>query len=66
MFLVSPSRLWEKAEFRIDHVPAVGNPFDPEEIQLEATFTTPSGQSLSIPAFWYQDYSRGTTNGGEF
>ena len=58
-------RLWQRAEFRIDHAPVAANCFDPDLIRLDATFTSPSGRSLTIPAFWYQDFSRALTNGVE-
>ena len=31
------------------------NPFDPDQISIDATFTAPSGQQLTVPAFWSQD-----------
>jgi hypothetical protein len=62
---LAPPRLWQRAEFQIDHAPAATNCFDPDEIRLDATFTSPSGQSLTVPAFWYQDFSRAMTNGSE-
>ena len=34
------------------------NPFDPDEIAVDATFTGPHGQTLRLPAFWYQDFRR--------
>ena len=51
-------QLWQRAEFQVDHAPAATNCFDPDLIRLDATFTPPSGHSLTVPAFWYQDYSR--------
>ena len=50
-------RLWERAEFRVDGAPSAANPFDPALVRLDASFTPPSGGRLSVPAFWYQDYS---------
>jgi len=32
------------------------NPFDPNEIDLQGHFTTPSGKVQSIPGFYYQQY----------
>ena len=58
-------QLWQCAEFRVDHAPVATNCFDPDLIRLDATFTSPSGRSLTIPAFWYQDFSRALTNGAE-
>ena len=58
-------QLWQRAEFRVDRAPVATNCFDPDLIRLDATFTSPSGRSLTIPAFWYQDFSRALTNGAE-
>ena len=58
-------QLWQRAEFRVDHAPVATNCFDPDLIRLDATFTPPSGQSLTVPAFWYQDFSRALANGSE-
>ncbi len=33
------------------------NPFDPEQIDITAHFTTPSGKVLDVPAFYYRAYS---------
>jgi len=32
------------------------NPFDPEQISVEAVFVTPSGKTVRVPGFYYQDY----------
>jgi hypothetical protein len=45
--------------------PVATNCFDPDLIRLDATFTSPSGRNLTVPAFWYQDFSRALTNGAE-
>ena len=58
-------QLWQRVEFRVEHAPVAKNCFDPDLIRLDATFTTPSGRSLTVPAFWYQDFSRALTNGAE-
>src|SRR5579859_1760730 len=54
---------WHKAEFRISGVPAASNPLDPEVIVLDATFRGPSGIAQTVPAFWFQDYTRVWQNG---
>ena len=46
-------------------MPAFGNPFDPDSIRLDATFTLPSGQTTTVPAFWYQAYQRSLSGGYE-
>jgi hypothetical protein len=58
-------QLWQRAEFRVEHAPVATNCFDPDLIRIDATFTSPSGRNLTIPAFWYQDFSRVLTNGVE-
>ncbi len=32
------------------------NPYDPDQIDVQAQFTSPSGKILDLPAFWFQDY----------
>ena len=34
------------------------NPFDPDEIALDAAFTGPKGQVLRLPGFWFQGFRR--------
>jgi len=34
------------------------NPFDPDEIDISAEFTSPSAKKQKVYGFWYQDYSR--------
>ncbi|MBI4327284.1 MAG: DUF5060 domain-containing protein [Chloroflexi bacterium] len=45
--------------------PPGSNPFDPETISVEATFTAPSGTNAAVPGFWYQRYSRSLSNNKE-
>ncbi len=33
------------------------NPFDPEQADVWAEFTSPSGRNLRVPAFWHQGYA---------
>ncbi len=62
---LTPAQLWQRLEFRITNVPAVANPFDPNLIRLDATFTLPSGRMMTVPGFWYQAYQRAITSGSE-
>ena len=32
------------------------NPFDPDQIDLSATFTAPNGRALTVPGFYSQPY----------
>jgi len=41
------------------------NPFDPREIDVAAEFTSPSGATLNIPAFFFQGFARGEDGAAE-
>lgn len=41
------------------------NPFNPEEVDVRAVFTSPSNRVITVPAFYYQEYNRGFTGGQE-
>jgi hypothetical protein len=41
------------------------NPFDPEDVSLEARVTGPSGKSMTVPGFLYRSYRRSLTAGTE-
>lgn len=62
---LTPPRLWQKSEFRVTDVPAASNHFDPDEIRVDATFTSPSRKVAKVPAFWFQDYTRALVEGAE-
>lgn len=62
---VTAPQLWQRTEFRVAGAPVSANPFDPDLIRLDATFTPPSGPSLTVPAFWYQAFSRARVKGAE-
>ena len=50
---------YERLELTIDVGEAKpANPFDPREIDLAGVFRTPSGQSVTVPAFYYLPYER--------
>jgi len=34
------------------------NPFNPDEVNITAIITAPSGKIIQVPAFYYRDYSR--------
>ena len=63
--LLSTASAWQKAEFGIRNVPPAKNPFDPDEIKVDALFTAPSGARFDVPAFWFQNYERSQADGGE-
>lgn len=55
----SPPRVWKPSEMKLSGIPLGGaNPFDPDQIAVDVAFTAPSGQAVSIPAFWYRSFSR--------
>jgi len=54
-------RVWSRSEFALRGIPVASNPYDPDLIAVDVTFKAPSGASLSIPAFWYQPYTRELT-----
>jgi len=62
---LTDAHVGQRASFRIDQVPDSSNPFDPDVIQIDATFTGPSGRAFKVPAFWYQEYQRALQNGAE-
>lgn len=33
------------------------NPFDPDEIAVDVTFTSPTGRTQVVPAFWYEPFT---------
>jgi hypothetical protein len=48
----------DRLELTVRITAAYEDPFDPEQIDLRAVFTTPSGQSIRVPGFYYQPYGR--------
>lgn len=62
---VGPPQAWQLAEFRVAGIPSVKNPFDPDQVRVDATFTLPSGRRMTIPAFWYQGFTRERVEGRE-
>ena len=47
-----------RQELRVDLGATYDNPFDPDDVQLDAIFTTPSGRRLIVPGFFAVDYQR--------
>jgi len=56
---------YEKIEFLIHLDTVYGNPFDPDEVDLSIQIKTPGGDSITIPAFYYQHYERQYMDKGE-
>ena len=51
-----------EASFDLDRT--YSNPFDPDEISVDVTFTSPSNQVSVVPAFWYQDFTASVNGQG--
>lgn len=49
-----------RAEFAIDTDGVYANPFDPAEVDLTVRFVGPDGVTVSVPAFFYQDFDPAT------
>ena len=62
---LTPAMLWQRVDFRITNVPAAANPFDPDSISLDVAFTLPSSRTVTVPAFWGQNYQRALSGGTE-
>ena len=56
---------YEKFEVTFQLNRHFANPFDPDEIRVDATFRDPKGKAIIVPAFYYQDFSRRITNDRE-
>ena len=54
-----------KIEFQVNLAATFDNPFDPEDIALEARVTPPSHPELSVPGFFHRDFERKLVNGRE-
>jgi hypothetical protein len=52
-------------EAPIADVPPVANPFDPSEVGVDVTFTSPGGVVSTVPAFFDQDYTRALVSNRE-
>lgn len=63
--LLGEARAWRQAEFRADGVPGAKNPFDPDEVRLDATFVGPSGTRTTVPGFWHREFRRSLVEGAE-
>jgi len=47
---------FEKLELTVDLRAEFDNPYDPEDVCLQGVFTSPSGRSVTVDGFYYQDY----------
>lgn len=53
-----------RTELVVDLDRTYENPFDPDEIAVDATFTGPGNRTLRVPGFWFQSYRRETAEEG--
>ena len=56
---------YEKFEVTFDLSRSVTNPFDPEQVRIDAMFLGPDGKSVSVPGFYYQGFVRRLVNDRE-
>jgi len=61
--ITKPANTFEKLEVAFRVNAQFRNPFDPDQIQIDGHFTSPEGKELIVPAFYYQDFLRTTTDG---
>jgi hypothetical protein len=50
--------LYERLEFRFDLQGGYTNPFDPSEAEISVQVAAPRGRSLTVPAFYGQEFQR--------
>ncbi|GAF87765.1 unnamed protein product, partial [marine sediment metagenome] len=49
---------FEKFEITFELTRSYDNPFDPDEVATWGHFTSPSGKTVRVPGFFYQEYGR--------
>ncbi len=57
--------VFEKFEIDAELSLRAANPYDPAELTLDALFTSPSGKTSRVPAFWYVPFARDTSGSQE-
>lgn len=62
---IGSAQAWKLAEFQVEGVPASPNPFDPDQVRVDATIEFPSGKQAVYPAYWHQEYTRSLVDGRE-
>lgn len=63
--VASDARMCPIFEATLPDIPSVTNPFDPAQIDVTATFVGPDGRTLTVPAFFGQDFTRALVGGTE-
>ncbi len=54
------ARAFEPIELGLTTDGSFANPYDPAQAELNVSFTSPTGKTMTVPAFWYQDFDRVT------
>ncbi|MBM3476328.1 MAG: DUF5060 domain-containing protein [Armatimonadetes bacterium] len=57
--------LYEKLELAVDLGATYDNPYDPDDVALDALVTTPSGKTLAVPGFFMVEQERRIEGGAE-
>ncbi|OGV78940.1 MAG: hypothetical protein A3K19_24030 [Lentisphaerae bacterium RIFOXYB12_FULL_65_16] len=55
---VMPPPLRNTTEFRFNLTGAYDNPYDPDQIAVDALVTSPDRRTATVPAFWCEPFSR--------
>lgn len=56
---------YAKFQLTLDLKTSAANPFDPDEIDVEAAFLSPTGKHIDVPGFLYQPYTSHLNNNAE-
>src|SRR5690606_35429490 len=48
---------YELIEFVVEMDAIYNNPYDPTDIRLDGRFTSPSGEVVIVPGFFYEDFA---------
>lgn len=56
---------YDRLELTVDLGARYDNPYDPDDVALDATFTAPSGKTLKVPGFFMVEQTRIVRNGVE-
>ena len=56
--------VYEKFELTFELDQQYSNPFDPEVVDIQGHFVSPSGKHIKLPGFYYQDHERSLTEEG--
>lgn len=58
-------KVYERLELTLDLHATFDNPFDPDDIDVMATFASPQGEEVVVAGFYFQDYRRELWRGRE-